>query len=839
MIITVFRRRRQPSAILSARNSRSSPRLSLPVVKFLAILVTSAFLLFGTITLVSFLSKHNLFSISAASNSVAKLLSRAFSKGSLRTSHSVFTSLHPILTRRVTPDVLHTIIKNRRRITDSVVNNTLITACSSVQPITARVLSSWISIHGVQQIVIVHSFSSVDDVHHSLSLIDDVDKPGQIVYVAIETRRGSARYPSPSPSPHGRVRRWPRTRAYNLGAKIASGHNFLFVDCRTVVSADTIVTHPIVHDSMFVRVGEAPSDGSGVRPVQMVYVHRRTFFAVHGMDERIDIPGFDMADFVERATRETSQAWRFMHTEASQEVPNLDDAPLVIDIAADKTHTDPTSAHYPELVLYITALSRGEMPPWTGILPNGDPAVISLQDVNFRMLRTQSDPFDDPHRFRFRVGQARRVDFRFWLHASVPDHSSESLINALPHDTRASVVLQAHRKLLHDHYGLPWKLLDIIEMPDKSVDVAQNNVSSADVNTSQHFLDENAVSAKQLNELLKTWRYTSILFNIVWRKAKLLVVNIEADTAMELVRSINWALTLAIVHTRTLVVTGDLRGTALVHLLDVDEMRRILRREYHVSIDILAREEGLECSLKDSNSRICWPNDDAHKLWVESRLRTGITDVIEDPSQHMLVHIDGREVLSWDNRANSTDWLRQVEEQSFACLSVSQHVLDIADKLQVADLNNRTAIWITRSSRGRQAVRTFVARYQHHSHNFNTSNGTRPLIISSDDSDIEIEHESGRRADAYFSMADLWIAIQCERIVFDTNKVPDPWEGIDGGLTEWRRVHGVGGGSNETSVAHLRAPDLEGIGLSFHEMILNAEAVIKTDSVTGQPAIMH
>lgn len=685
----------------------------------------------------------------------------------------------------------------------------------------------------MQQIIIAHFFTSVEDVHHSLSLIDDVDKPGQIIYVAIETEKESNRYSSPSPTPRGRVRRWPRTRAYNLAANIASGHNLFFVDCRTVISPNALISHPIVDGSIFVRVGDAPFDGSGVRPVQMVYVQRQAFFAVHGMDERIDIPGFDMADFVERATRKTSPTWHFMRTEASQDTPNLEDAPLVIDAAADQTHADPVSAHYPELVLYVTALSRGEMPLWTGELPNGDPSVMSLHDIKYRMLRTQSDPFDDAQRFRFRVGRPRRVDFRLWLYTSMPDTSSESLVNALPHNVRASVVLQAHRKLLHDHYGLPWKLLDIIETPDKTNIVPQGNASTVDISTLTSSTDGIAALLKEPSaQLLRTWCYSPILFNIVWRKAKLLVVNIQANTAMELVRSATWALALAMAHSRTLVLTGDLRETTVVHLLDVSKMRSMLKREYHVNIDILAREQKLSCTLEDQTSHSCWLKDDVHNLWAVSRVRAGISDITEDPSRHMLVHIVAREVLSWDDKTNTTDWFRQVGQHAFACLSVSQRVASTVESLSISNLHNRTAFWVTRSIRHQREVRTLVARYQNHREDLKTSRETRPLVILSDDFDVESEGERGRKADAFYSMADLWIALQCEKIVFDTYRLPSTWKGIDEGLTEWRRLHGIGTGENEQSVIHIQSPDIK--GFSFHEMILNVQAVVRADDVTGR-----
>lgn len=832
MIFSAFRTRRLPNAILPARKSHPSHCFYPPTGKLLAIV-----LIFGTIVLASFSRNLNFISLSAIGNFVATLLPHIFSRGSLSTSYSSFSSHHPILTRRVTPDTLYTILENRRRITKSVINNTLISACPSAHPFTARLLASWNAIHGVQQIIIAHFFSSAEDIHRSLSLIDDVDKPGQIIYVAIETEKESSRYLAPSPTPRGRVRRWPRTRAYNLAAHIASGHNLFFVDCRTVISPDALISHPIIDGSIFVRVGDAPFDGSGVRPVQMVYVQRQAFFAAHGMDERIDIPGFDMADFVERATRKTSQAWRFMRTEASQDMPNLEDAPLVIDAAADRTHADPVSAHYPELVLYVTALSRGEMPPWRGELPNGDPSVISLHDIKFRMLRTQADPFDDAQKFRLRVGRPRRVDFRLWLYTFMPDATSESLVNALPHNVRASVVLQAHRKLLHDHYGLPWQLLDIIETPDKTNFIPQGNASTVDITTLTSSTDgvEELLQEPSVH-LLKTWRYSPILFNVVWRKAKLLVVNIRANTAMELLRSSTWALALAMAHSRTLILTGDLRETPVVHLLDVSKMRGMLKREYHVNIDILAREQKFLCALEDQIAHSCWPEDDVHNLWAVSRVRAGIIDVNEDPSRHMLVQILAKEVLSWDDKTNTTDWFRQLEEHAFACLSVSQRVTNIVQSLSIYNLHNRTAFWVTRSIRHEGEVRTLVARYQNYRGVLKTSSEIHPLVILSDDFEVESEGERGRKADAYYSMADLWIVLQCEKIVFDTDRVPSTWKGIDKGLTEWRRLNGVGTGENEQSVIHIQSPDIK--GFSYHEMILNVQAVVRADNVVGRVILL-
>lgn len=820
----ILYRRRLPYAILPPQPEISN-RISFGWV-FLALLFA-----FGLMTVI-FCNKRDPRAVISVYDLVAMVIYRMYPKNSNEASYSQFTSHHPILTRQVSSSALKVILKNRLRVSGITINSSLVAACSDSRPISSRVLSSWTNVRGLRQVLVIHFVSSAKEIHQALRLVDSTDNPSRVIYIAVNKKRDSMGHPPRSATPYAQIH-WPHSRAYNLGAKLASGRNLLFVDCRTAVPPNAISAHPIRNGSVYVRIGETSPDGSGIRPVQMVYVQRKTFFAVHGMDERIDLPGFEMADFIERVTRKTSQAWQYMRSQSPGHFTSQD-ASLVVDIPKEKNENHMLSS-YPELAVYVSVISLSKMLPWAGVHINGEPSMLSLKPVSFRMLRSQSDPFDKAHHVLFLFRPSRRVDFRFWIRATILDYSPESLVNMLPRSIRTSVLLQAHRKLLHDHYGFPWKLLDMIETLETSVTNGSIDGISKFKESGYymfHELNESSNSEKYSVALLKTWSYAPILFDIIWRKEKMLVVNIEADTAMELVRSVTWAITLTVAYNRALVLVGDLRGTALIHLLDVENMRRVLKNEYHINVGILVREHRMDCNT-GGPMLPCWSDDEVGTLWIEKKIQNGISDLVDNPAFHLLVHITAKDVLSWDDRHTTSAWLRQIGKHAFACICVSEPVWHIINEGPNSshDFGKQIAIWVTRSNSDRRAVRKLVEQYKKFLHEPESIKSQLVAILSKDSHFGKEDSFRERKLDAYQRMADLLMAFQSGRVVFDNDTIPATWVGVEEGLAEWRRVRGLSDSADESGIVHKCSSDTPGTEIKFHEMILNGKAETSRDIV--------
>lgn len=723
---------------------------------------------------------------------------------------TLFTSQNPIFTNRISASALRKVLNNRRRIIGGVFNNSLIAACRDGATIHPQAVSSWNSVRGVREVVVVHYASSSDESLQALKTIDAVDKLGRIIYTRVDRKDTES---VPTPTEGGR---WERARAFNLGATIASGGNLLFVDCDTIVDPEAIQSHTFTNGTVLVRISDEKAhmaDAADIRTIEMVYVGKPAFMSLFGFDERIDVPGFDMAELVERLTDHANLKWQVMHPLSSRSARVQRAVPLVIGEWVAGMRTSKTSAtELPELALYITAFARNEMAPWTGLLIDGSPSMLTLHPVVLRVLRSQCNSVSTRTGDRTVFPSQVNNDFRLWIHASVRRRKSISILDALPRNLRAALVLKAHRKLLHDQHDIPWKLLMLIEgshIDENTAGNASMEASFADRHLSFSDVERNVAE------------YSPIVFDNLWRKSRLLVVSVEAYRGIELFRSVTWAISLAIARSRALILVGHLRGTPLVDLLDVNEMSRVLSREYNVKLDILGRAQALNCSTTEGIS--CWEGDDVSTGWDEYRVTDGVTGIRDEPSKHLLVHITAKDVKLWDDK-EKFPWQQQLEEHAFACLTISENVKNVISQNAHngwEDVSGKTALWISQlspslsqssqTSSNDTTIQSFVLEYLAQG---NTKQERKPLLFLSDHMGrLDQGNTSGNGIE---NIAELWMALGCDRIVFDDENIPDAWSGTDECIIEWRRIHGVL--STGKGVTHVRSSDV-GATVIFHEII--------------------
>lgn len=953
-----------------------------------------------------------------------------------------FSTQHSIFTKRLSPDSLHGLLRSRRRLLGDTVNNTLVAACANTARIHPPVLSSWLSLHGVREVIIVHDSPSVAQSERALDVIDSVDRQGRIMYInfvsdgAFTKNNKRSKHLSPSsrppvnvnvknddyrannfyntsgnashvisspsgntnamlspsstgavkeealsspmssssvPPPPTQAQRWYRSRAFNLGAAVASGVNLVLTDCRSMISVDALDIHTLNDDNVmtneessnstknddknatmtgrskskksrfYVSIGHERAHASDMKPIELVYVSKQHFTKVHGFDERLDVPGFDIADLVDRLSHiSMGLSWDTMHARASHAIDFPGNALLAQQHRIVGLRTlESRAALIPELAFYAAAYAREQdeaqkKKGWTGILQDGSPSILSLRSMTFRVLRSHIEQIDRHSRMLSMLVPTPRSNARLWIHATFGKQAIPSLLDGLPREKRASVLLKAHRKLLHDHHGIPHKLLNVIEGGFAPYELNQHsytssgNVSHPEKSIMSSYVPSNvskgaSMSESSVNktnsEMTDTEQriegYSPMLLDVLWRKAKLLVVNIEADYAMELFRGVAWAISLAVARNRALVIVGDLQGMPLVRLLDMNEISRVLYREYNVKLDIIGRPQLLNCSVESQAS--CWRDDkDVTTSWDEYRIEHGVSDLQDNASKHILLHVAGRDVLRWDERESLTAWQHQLEVHAFACLSISADVKEVVREKGErgwTELLNRTALWVTRSSRDKRTMYTFASGYLKHleqrkrhpsnsnqvAGNLTTKKTITPTLqqsqkqqktqrqqktqktqrqqkkpqqqqkqqqkyqsvtvptkqtsklsnSSSDNSskaikpkpsalNIQLEDAAEKTKantdsaallftsdhaemrggtpdhvlNCIQNVADLWVVMQCKRIVFDSEETPLSWKGTDESILEWRRVHGYG---RRGGIVHVRSTDV-GADVAFHEM---------------------
>lgn len=896
-----------------------------PIIRIaIVILLSSLFLVFLFTSLLS----H--FPIAIQEAATGSLYRFHRQKGK-HTPFTHFTTQNSIFTKRISLSSLNSLLKTRRRLIGGTVNNSLIVACSNLAHIHPQILTSWVSTQGVREIILVHDNPSAEQSERALRAIDSVDRLGRIIYVNLvspsptattttttSTATTTINTPSPPSSndsigdtdgkeneqhqqrqevgpqqaqqetsfPPVHTQRWFRSRAFNIGVSLASGANILLSDCRTMIAADALTSHPLPMNVFYVSVGHQRSHISDMRPIQLIYVRKRDFTAIHGFDERIDVPGFDMPDLIQRLSHLIPDlSWNPMHPDASHVIDMPGSVALAEKHRVSGARTlDKGAALIPELALHVSTFARDEVDPWKGdggatvVLRD---SVMSLKDVDVRVLRSHYESVQGHARKLTMFVPNMRSDFKLWLHATVRTASRESMIGSLSREVTARVVLKAHRKLLHDHHGIPWNLLSVIEGAD--------NYDGRDIGSGSRYTNTNDGASDSDLSLLSgstdgsmggngSWlendqkgaitpltelerkieTYAPILVDVLWRKTKLLVVNIEADYAMELFRGVSWAISLAVARNRALMIVGDLQGTPLVQLLDLRATSDVLLSEYNIQLDIMGRMQLVNCSVESVTS--CWRDDDVVvHAWDEYRVKDGISGLPDNAARHTLLHVAGRDIVQWDEQDELTAWQQQLEMRAFACISVSDQVKGVVrDKVEQGwdEIANRTALWVTRSSRDKQTVKAFAYGYLKHLEQRRERGSKRgrfsfgydyegeamkaaavkmvmglgmrfggrgggnkkmaALLFMSDHAEMRGRMEAVAVLNSVQNVGDLLLVMQCRRIVFDSEEVPQSWKGTDGCLMEWRRVHGLGGGG----VLHVRSSDV-GADVSFHEMELS------------------
>lgn len=705
-------------------------------------------------------------------------------------SVEMFASQNPIFTKHISPKTLKKMLRARRRTIGGTVNNTLIAACSDSSPVLARTVASWNNIRGVREVVIVDYDSHREGPLRALKVIDSIDRLGRIVHVAVVRSSDT----SPSEGPIGA--QWERSRAFNLGAAVSSGRNLLFVDCHTITSPALVAEHPMHNGSIHVAIAQPPpteDPASAFRWPDVVYVPRDDFLAVVGFDERIDVPGYDMADLVERMRRSRGLTWQPMqHGFTSRVDDETKHTPLAVasDWTGGTIDALVRTRLIPDLALYASMIAGQELPVWSGRLLDGSLTMLTLRPVRLGVLRKQMESTEARVAHHPLFGTKRQPDFRMWIHASLRRTQTVSMVDALPRPLRLQVLLTAHRYMLHDRHAVPWSLLKMVEDQNAPGGNADTNVTQ---NNSSKLIVDGTVERK-LNS------YSELLFDLLWRRSKLLVVSIESDDGMATLRSIAWAITSAISRNRVLVLVGSIDKTALWEVVDLKATSALLAREYNLKLHMVGRRHALNCT--EGLQPTCWGSDAVGKHWVSHSVRGNPAELADDPGRHTIVRVVTRDVVDWGS-APST-WIHRLQAQAFACVAPSARV--IAAVGWRGSLQGRTGLWpVDETSQVKEFVRGFMRMRR--------KRGPAPVVFGLR---RYASGESGIR-----KIADVLTALRCRSVMFNAIDVPAPWRGADESVVEWRRVHVRGHADSSHGVAHVRSE--RNASFVYREVILGGD----------------
>lgn len=676
-----------------------------------------------------------------------------------RSSFELFVNQDPAFTQVLSPVALGKVLMDRKRLRGGTVKNTLVVACSGISNETSTMLALWNSVHGIRELVFVDYSNTYETSQESLRLVSSTDKLGRIIYVTVTSQNASR------PAP-GRLF---RAQALNLGVAMSSGENIALVDCSTVVSPNVLSEHPLSNRTFYTGT---PSNGIPGE-YDVIYIKKQAFEEVHGFDERIEISGVEYLDLVKRLRalrlRRLSMDTKMIIRKTLPETI-LIDQPLSFETSIDAIEQ---STKLPKLLRLIWTLAIEEVPIWNGSHRFVEEKTFGLRGFRFRALREQVE--------NTRIHPLRRTDFQFvgesdnrlWIHATQKDLTSHSLLSDISPALFNKVVLEAHRRLLHEDYKVPWQVLRFMEMLPKS-----------NPESKMHRIQQQLANYSPM---------LSMLFELVWRQKQLLVFNLEVDDVMDLFIGTSWAIASALSTDRALFLTGHFRHTPISELIDYEGTKDTIHREYNVKINIIGGNGNWDC--KRSGDGKCWADEKLAAKWDEYNLTKEPSTLKPNASQHVLMNVVSKHIIRWDHDTQATMSFQKLQEKAFASISLSSEVGKRMWNTSQAIKDNpgdATALWLTKP---RKEARRFVQVYmEHHA----LREGNRPLLfaIGSTAQSIQAAHKvvpyednSSGPYDAFRRLADTWIALQCRNIVFDSDRLPSAWMGADGAILEWRRIH--------------------------------------------------
>ncbi|GJQ10496.1 hypothetical protein GpartN1_g2287.t1 [Galdieria partita] len=175
---------------------------------------------------------------------------------------------------------VHNITWNEKR--ESLVEfptTTVVAACKDRLPQLKQVFNSWLSLHGIFQIVLV-DWSSSESLHSFVvKTLQQTLSHVQVVIVRVENASN-----------------WNLAQAYNLGISFAGADWILKLDCDTWIDRLFLVKHPMRSHSFYSASIASEKSLHGV-----FYMPKQVFYQIGGFDERIQSYGWEDDSLLERA----------------------------------------------------------------------------------------------------------------------------------------------------------------------------------------------------------------------------------------------------------------------------------------------------------------------------------------------------------------------------------------------------------------------------------------------------------------------------------------------------------------------------------------------------------
>lgn len=688
-----------------------------------------------------------------------------------RSAFELFAARDAVFTQTLDAATLQKLLNDRRRLRGGFFENSLVAACSDNSAVLSTTLLSWNRVRKVRELIIVDYDSTLEGPMTSLQLVNSIDKLGRVLFVTAGSRRLSRESRG--------SKRIGRARALNLGVAMASGKNVAVVDCNTKVSPWLLSEHPISNGTFYTGSFHQAFGGENLE-YNVMFMRKSAFMAASGFDERIDIPGVEFRDLMTRLTRQQRLRRLSMDKQMIQTLPRENEESIVL--AKDSSLVDAGDImervrRTRELSGYIFTMASKQMPYWDGHHADGTDTMLSLRALRFTVLRRQVESARYESRTKSGALVSDSADYRLWLQALVQGKNAAFMLDVLPRRRLHYVLLNAHRKLLHNDYKLPWEVLRTME--GEFSESAKGGMGAM------------GEEEKERVVLGRIMNYMPLVFEVVWRKKKVVVVKMEVEEAIELFVGVSWAIGFAICKDRALILVGRIAETPINRVLDYDGIADVMHRDYNLKVKIMGGGEW-DCRRKGKGG--CWDGDAVGDLWDEYNLTGEPSELRDDSGRHEMLHMESGRIERWEGGGNGSRLQSRLQRLAFASICVSRRVGERVEKSVSLELTKRIeeSLGIVLSG-GEERMGEVVRRVREVA-----GKGERMVFVSGGKWERmrevvtslgeQVEMMGGIR-DGIGKVGELWVVMRCERIIFDGEEMVGAWKGAVKHLASWRRVH--------------------------------------------------
>jgi len=422
---------------------------------------------------------------------------------------------------------------------------------------------------------------------------------------------------------------WTLSRAYNLAAKLARYEKLLKVDCDTVLLPDFFEAHRLLERNYFTLSWHDDPNVKKLRGV--LYVTKENFWKVGGYDERLTEYGFEDLDL--------SRRFDFMELEKTEFDTNklrhlsYEPAKPVVPIE-NQLHSD-------ELII---------TPPSVDTRRNSMMIAMLEKWEDYRQK--------DATTFKYYIDSNQTSPLTV-VFASVDKRTTKAseLIDPKEYESISS---KAKQTTLHDDCGVPWDLVSQIS------DDVYEGLPISDLNWLTFRLDP-------VNPDLK----------------KLLVVVLSSEDSFTLSIGLTWAVSLAILQDRTLVLTFTSDTSDALrpsHFIDLEKSRARLFK--FSGFDVRFAYGGTwKCK---TNLELCLEYDSAYQGFEEVVTHSTVEAITLNPVRHSIVHLSKFEEVDIP-----LDILpSKVERHVFSAWMPTKAIKSMVRK--AGDMKDVTAVYISR-----------------------------------------------------------------------------------------------------------------------------------------------